>query len=118
MKIINLTPHVISLQTSIGIVGIQPSGVEARVSKQSIPIRKMLTCELDGQSFDIQTYAVGYSSVTGLPSIDFDLDAVYIVSGMVKQQVPMRDDVLSPEDLIRDAQGVVRGCRGLIAILN
>jgi len=39
---------------------------------------------------------------------------LYVVSGLVRAAVPERTDVASPGELVRDALGVVTGCRGLV----
>jgi hypothetical protein len=48
--------------------------------------------------------------VVGLP--EPSPDTLLIVSGMVKSAATGRTDLVSPGDLVRDAAGVVLGCKG------
>lgn len=59
----------------------------------------------------IELYDVQYGEVSGLP--DPQDDTYYIVSFMVKNALPARSDLLSPGELLRDAQGRPIGCIGL-----
>jgi hypothetical protein len=100
MKIINLTPHDIHLYLSNGEVITYPSEGLARV--ESVPA---LCGTLDG----IPVRRTTYAEVTGLPApVD---GVVYLTSLLVASRVPHRDDVLFPDNAVRNDQGQIIGCR-------
>ena len=104
---INLTPHSISIHGANGIVTFPPSGQLARCSVSRKPVRVV-----DG----IQLSTVVYGEVTGLPA---PAEGVwYIVSGMVRDAVKGRQDVVSPGELIRDERGNPAGTKGLDMNVN
>ena len=103
MKFVNLTPHDITV-----IMGDQAdrktfakSGTIARVSQETTVVRTV-----DGINISTATFG----PVVGLP--EPSPDTLLIVSGMVKSAATGRTDLVSPGDLVRDAAGVVLGCRG------
>ena len=98
MKIINLTPHAVT----IGDRTIEPSGEIARVSQTTTPAG-----DWDG----IPLVVGSYGDTVGLPP---QQDGVfYIVSAMLRMANPSRRDLGSPADVIRDAQGQTVGCRSI-----
>jgi len=100
MKFINLTPHDVTVVGVSGNRTFAKSGTIARVSQIS-----SLVEVVDG--IDIKT--VRYGEVVNLPS---EVDGVrYIVSTMVKNAVNGRIDLVSPGEMVRDANGVVIGCK-------
>jgi len=103
MSFINLTPHVISIRHENGgdITNIPPTGEVARVTANST---------LVAYEGAIPMYVTEYGEVTGLPAPQEGV--TYIVSGMVASAAP-RKDVVSPGDLVRDAEGRPIGCKGL-----
>ena len=113
MKFVNLTPHDITV-----IMPDQPdrpwwyhlrcqcktfakSGTIARVSQETTVVRTV-----DGINISTATFG----PVVGLP--EPSPDTLFIVSGMVKSAATGRTDLVSPGDLVRDAAGVVIGCKG------
>lgn len=103
MKLINLTPHDITVVTHTATSTIPKSGTVARVSQVSTIVDVIN---------DIPISIVKFGDVVGLP--DFDHDTRLIVSSMVKNAVGnTRYDLLSPGDLVRDDSGNVIGCKGL-----
>jgi hypothetical protein len=104
MKLINLTPHPITIEPAGYIAEtIPPTAPPARV--------KTVTTQL-GVVRGVPIVAETLGAVEGLPD---PTDGVcYIVSGMVRAAVPDRADVLSPGALIRDDAGRVVGCASLI----
>lgn len=104
MKVVNLTPHAINIQTFDGSISIEPSGPVARVSQQLENIGS-----IDG----IRIFRSVLGEVEGLPPPK--QDTIYIVSQMVSANVHGRTDIYSPGELIRDDSGRVIGCKGLIA---
>jgi len=105
MKLINLTPHVVTLHRADGgIMSVHPSGEVARVSQVATQIGWV-------RNMPIITTRPG--PVTGLPAFEADEDAGYIVSALVRIALPDRIDLFSPADLVWDAAGAVIGCKAL-----
>ena len=103
MKFVNLTPHDITV-----IMGDQAdrktfakSGTIARVSQNTTVVQ----C-VDG----IDISLAEFGPVVGLPG--WTSDTLFIVSAMVKSASTGRSDLVSPGELVRDAAGVVIGCKG------
>lgn len=103
MNIVNLTPHSITFILEDGERTILPSGVVSRVSEVS----EFITY-YDG----IPVYSKRYAESENLP--EPAEDTVFIVSTMVRLANPDRSDLVSPGDLIRNEDGVVIGCKGLV----
>lgn len=103
MKIINLTPHEVVFQwgkTERQIVHIPASGNVARVSVEYEEVGN-----IDG----FRLVRTKYGKVQGMPEPDGK--TWYVVSKMVKYASPDRDDVISPEDFVRDEKGNIIACR-------
>lgn len=97
---INLTPHTITI---VGGTVIPPSGQAARCSTTSKEV---------GSAEGVAFYQTTYGDVTGLPPPS--PGRFLIVSAMVRQAVTWRKDVVSPGEPVRDSDGQIIGCRGLI----
>jgi hypothetical protein len=95
MVFINLTPHKIN-NTLTGAAH-PASGTVARVSSSREEV---------APGFFVTTYG----EVTDLPEAQEGV--LLIVSGMVREQVPARGDVVSPGALVRDREGRPLGCEG------
>lgn len=107
-KLINLTPHAITLMdddTNI-ICIIEPSGDIARVS-----VRTERTETLAFNDMTLATSKSVYGKVEGLPETEEGV--VYIVSSLVAQRVPERRDVFIPNESVRDDNGRIIGCKSL-----
>lgn len=129
---INLTPHEVRILNEKGeFTVIPPSGTVARVEYEP-QVEHSVRCGHVIMSAPAPARVIGLpgpSCVTGgycgMCSGDFwdhDWDVfhpkgephtytIYIVSRIVKQSVPDRDDVVVPDDLIRDDNGNIIGCR-------
>ena len=100
--IINLTPHNLVLQLGDVTKTIASSGV-ARCQQSG---------SYAGKIDDVPLVTMAYGAVEGLPEpIE---GTVFVVSALVRCAVPMRSDVASPGDLVRDSLGAVVGCRNLV----
>lgn len=100
MQFINLTPHrVVVIDGPV----IEPSGEVARVAQ---------SYEQVGNEGGVPLFRTVLGQVEGLP--DPQPGVMYVVSGMVRAALPHRSDLASPGQLVRDDQGRVTGCRGLI----
>lgn len=97
--LINLTPHPIVFPDRI----IPPTAPAARCTELSAPAG-----DFDGVLLITRTY----SSVSDLP--EPIAETMYIVSAMVRMALPERHDLASPGDLVRDAAGVIVGCKNLV----
>jgi hypothetical protein len=109
MKLINLTPHVLSFmpQGPGGpVVTIEPSGIVARCATARVQVG---TVTVDGVTVPVNKTEFG--EVTGLP--EPQTDTIYIVSSLVAQAVPDRQDVFIVDDAVRDEQGRIIGARAL-----
>ncbi len=101
-KLINLTPHTVTLVAEERYVEIPPSGQLARVSVASRRV---------GEVAGIPIITSTYNDVVGLPSASEEV--YYIVSAMVRAALPKRLDILSPAEFIRDEKGQIIGCKAL-----
>ena len=55
--------------------------------------------------------ATVYGEPVGLP--EWKAGVVYIVSALVKQALPLREDLLVPAEVVRDSGGNIIGCKSL-----
>ena len=107
-KIINLTPHSINVigdDNSVAIT-IEASGNVARCS-QTIDIVDTINVN----NIAIPVSSSSYGEVVDLPAPQDN--TYYIVSRLVMSACPNRQDLLVPNDLVRDEAGRVIGCRSL-----
>ena len=106
--IVNLTPHAVNVirdDNSVAIT-IPASGNVARCS-QTIDIVGSITTG----SVSIPVSSSSYGEVIDLP--DPKPGYYYIVSRLVMSACPARQDLLCPNDLVRNDAGQVIGCRSL-----
>ena len=106
MKLINLTPHTLTLHGVGGAITVAPSGAIARLAVTRVELTPVL---VDGVVLPVNRPTIG--AVSGLPP-ESDGGVLYIVSAMVAEAVRRRD-VASPGELVRDGAGVVTGAKGL-----
>lgn len=105
----NLTPHEVCIYKLNGTtpdldVVIEAGEEVARVSCEYQKVDK----RVDG----IDLYRTVFGEVTGLPEYS---DGVYLlVSAMVREALPLRSDLVSPGQLLRNDEGHVIGCLGLV----
>lgn len=114
--IINLTPHTVRLEKENGeFIEFIPSGIVARISTEygklsNFPsLNKNLEKNLKGSG--INFIYTEFSDPINLP--EESMDKIYIVSAILKNALPDRNDLVVPADLIRDEKGNVIGCRAL-----
>ena len=106
-RIINLTPHTVTLVCGNKTVDIQPSGMIARVSATS---QQVGTITIDG--FDFPVVKTVFGDVQGLP--EPAENTIYIVSTLVLSAAQGRNDLVAPNTgaAIRDADGKIVGVPG------
>lgn len=102
-KILNYTPHEINIVDDEGkiIIAIPSSGV-ARVSSNETIVSEEL---------GFPETATFFGDVEGLPP--YDEDTIVIVSRLVMNLSPSRDDLRVPGLQVRNDQGQVIGCKSL-----
>lgn len=107
-QIVNLTPHAVNIvdNSDSVVTTIPASGNVARCS-QTIDIVGALTLD----SVVIPISASSYGEVVDLPAPQ--VGVYYIVSRLVMSACPARQDLLVPNDLVRNDAGQVIGCRSL-----
>jgi len=103
MKFINLTPHdVVVILADGASKTFNRDGTVARVNQTASVVQIV-----DGVSIS----TVRFGDVVGLP--EPVTGTMFIVSALVKSALAgRRTDVVSPGDLVRDANGNVIGCKG------
>lgn len=103
MKIINLTPHTINIVDLQGekVIDFPSEGI-VRVATKSIKI---------GTFEGVPVFKTEYGEVTGLPKQKPCV--LLIVSMLVKNACPDREDLFSPSQLQRNNTGQPIGCLGL-----
>lgn len=106
LNFINLTPHAITVEDVAGVRHtFSPNGVVARVSVQVEDLEPVGGFRLRRQTF---------GAVEGLPAPVTGV--IYIVSALVRGQVPDRDDVVAPDtghDAVRE-NGQIQAVRGFV----
>lgn len=106
--IINLTPHKIVVVGEDGTVlaEIAPSGSVARVATSRTEIGSID----GGDGVTIPIYSTAFGAVEGLPAPE--AGTIFVVSALVAGAAKGREDVVSPGELVRGADGQPIGCRG------
>lgn len=99
LQLVNCTPHAINI---IDGPTIPPSGIVARVKATTVKV---------GDINGIPVTATMFGEVENLPEPEFG--TIYIVSSLVAQARPDRDDLFIPNESVRDDQGRIIGCRSL-----
>lgn len=104
MRFVNLCPHAVTFvnEDNETIRVVEPSGTVARLSTITETIG-----EMDG----IPITQTLFGRITGLP--EPEENTIYIVSALVAEQCPGRDDVFIPSESVRNSEGVIIGCKSL-----
>lgn len=102
LKIINLTPHAVNLYNGETLINAyEPSGEVARIDMKSV-----FVANLGG----VPLFKTKYGEASGLPKQEDG--TYYIVSALVRTRNEHREDLLSPQGLVRNKEGVIIGCNG------
>lgn len=112
MNIVNLTPHALNFMPhgpSGPVVTIPPSGQVARCTVDRVQVD---TITVDGITVPVNQTRFG--EVFSLP--DPQPDTIHVVSTLVAQAVPDRQDVFIVDNVVRDDQGRIIGARALAHI--
>lgn len=111
-QFINLTPHPITIEcTDQRQLTLPVSHTVARLREQRRVVEGLQHCADSAQSYTIDVTQVAYGPTEDLPPPAAFTG--YVVSQMVAQANPHRDDLYFPGQLIRNGQGAIVGCRGL-----
>lgn len=100
IRIVNLTPHSITFIGEVGNLVIEPSGVVARVSTETVTI---------GEINGIPVTETKFGQIEGLPAPCEG--TVFLVSSLVAQRCKERLDVFIPNESVRDSEGKIVGCK-------
>ena len=113
MKLVNLTPHTLNIHSNGQVLEVAPSGIVARVKVDRVKLKNIIVGD-----FTIAVNSTKYGDVIDLP--DPVKGTIYVVSALVLQRANERvtdwnerEDLFSPGELARNAEGVVVGCHGL-----
>ena len=109
----NLTPHEVCIYKLNGVIPDLDLVIEAGEEVAS------LSCEyikVDKKVDGIDLYRPVFGEVTGLP--DYEEGVYLLVSTMVREALPLPSDLVSPGKLLRDDDGNVIGCLGLVENFN
>ena len=106
MKIINCTPHALNIYHFGGVLRLLPSGVLPRLAVT----RENVTPVVGPWDEVLNVSRTTLGELTDLPDPQ---DGVILVTSALVADAAKRPDVMSPGELVRDASGVIIGCRGL-----
>lgn len=109
----NLTPHEVKIFKLVGTVPDLDLVIEAEEEVAR------LNCEyvkVDKKVEGVDMYRTVFGEVTGLP--DYEEGVYLLVSTIVREALPLRSDLVSPGQLLRDDNGNVIGCLGLVGNFN
>lgn len=101
--IVNATPHAVNL--------VNDDGDILRTFKPEVSVRVASTCKVVDEIAGIPIDCTTFGEVEGLP--EYQSGVYYIVSRLVKQALPDREDLLCPGQQVRDFAGRVIGCKSL-----
>lgn len=115
MKLVNLTPHPVQIWDVDKNVIVIPAELMPARCIEKVYDRKLIKADFNySDGNDVQVVKLSYTDVSYLP--DPEDNVMYIVSVLVAQARPDRDDLLVPYDLVRNDNGSIMGCRALAKI--
>ena len=109
VKVINCTPHDVNLVTTKGNITFPKSGIIPRLTESQ---KKINSVNSNGIEIDIMEKS--FLKPEGLP--EPQENTIFIVSALVAGACKNRDDLVVPNDTVRDDQGRIIGCRSLARI--
>lgn len=104
IKIVNLTPHAVTVFSG---------GKQLVFPPVATPARVEMTRQPAGQVNSIPVVRVLVGEVVNLP--EPDEGTMFVVSRVVAEACPSRHDLLVTDGAVRDQQGSVVGCTGFAA---
>lgn len=109
----NLTPHEVKIFKLVGTVTDLDLVIEAGEEVARVSCEYM---KVDKKVEGVDLYRPVFGEVTGLP--EYSEGTYLLVSAMVREALPLRKDLVSPGQLLRDDDGNVIGCLGLVGNFN
>jgi len=109
VKVVNCTPHDVNLITENGSITFPRSGIIPRLTEQQNKINSV-----NNNGIEIDIMSKSFLEPEGLP--EPKENTIFIVSALVAGAVKNRDDLVIPNDIIRDDKGNIIGCRNLAKI--
>ena len=107
LRVKNLTPHTVTVQTSdTSEVEFAPSGTVARVALAAEPLPTISIGE-----HAVPVVAISYGNIENLPEPRGGV--ALLVSRVVAERLPGRDDLVFADDFVRSEDGRVVACRRL-----
>lgn len=105
----NFTPHEVCIYKLNGTVYDLDLVIEGGEEVARVSCKYM---KVDKKVEGVDMYRTVFGEVTGLP--DYEEGVYLLVSAMVREALPLRSDLVSPGQLLRDDDGNVIGCLGLV----
>lgn len=104
MKIVNCTPHAVTIVDAEGKVlrAIESNGKPIRLKSETVR---------DGEVDGIPLSRTVFGEPENLP--EPEKGTFYIVSQIVKNACPERKDLVVPAEVLRDEKGIILGCQSL-----
>ncbi len=118
MRLVNLTPHMISILVNNEILLVPAQGKIARVATKKELISTLLVDNVSIPVFATTFGEVELTSPDGSINEPFpapEKGTLYIVSSIVKNAMMDRENILVPTDFVRDDRGNIIGCQALSA---
>jgi hypothetical protein len=109
INVVNCTPHDVNLVTENGNITFPKSGIIPRLTESQ---QKINSVTVNGIEIDIMKKS--FLEPEGLP--EPKEGTIYIVSALVAGAIKDRDDLVIPNDTIRDDKGNIVGCKNLARI--
>ena len=101
---VNCTPHPINLLDS-------ENKLVMKLPKGDVVPRLTQTTKVEGEIHGVTITSTQFGATQDLP--DSIEGVLYIVSRLVLQANPSRNDLVVPNELVRDAEGNILGCKSL-----
>ena len=108
----NFTPHECNLMEGDEVVLTIPSEGMARCDEQRDEEHPTILVVVDStgeNEISISVLPKSYGPVTGLPTSEPGV--LFIVSQLVAERLPEREDLIVPDNMVRGERGVILGCR-------
>lgn len=109
IKLVNCTPHDVNLITKSGNITFPRSGIIPRLTEVQNKINS-----INSNGIEIDIMEKSFLKPEGLP--EPKENTIFIVSALVAGAAKDRDDLVIPNDIIRDDKGNIVGCKNLAKI--
>jgi hypothetical protein len=115
-RLVNCTPHAITLIRPEGRVTVPPSGMLARAAMERAVVEEVAVVGGDGAPLTVPVHRVTYGALDGLPAPR--AGTLYIVSALAAQAALAlgRNDVVIVDLAVRDGEGRIIGAEALARV--